>query len=236
MSNGQEPGPGPGQGSDQGSEHASGHGHGGHRDPRGFAVLLQPVVLITLIVVGAVVALMSMATLGLDKGVLLGMARQDYARGVITYLFAVVTIGTSVVIILSALLGKDDAHAKEQFQRGKEILSLLLGVFGTIVGYYFGSTPSTAAHDFRLSAVHIGAPTANAPDQVAIEAVASGGTPPYVYGVGIGKTPIEADKPVRDDGWIADQLKAQSPGPVQVRIVVQDATGNILQKTVLIAR
>ena len=232
MSNGQEPGPGPGQGSDQGSE----HGHSGHREPRGFAVLLQPVVLITLIVVGAVVALMSMATLGLDKGVLVGMAHQDYARGVITYLFAVVTIGTSVVIILSALMGKDDAHAKEQFQRGKEILSLLLGVFGTIVGYYFGSTPSNAAHDFRLSAVHVAAPTANAPDQVAIQAVASGGTPPYVYGVGIGKTPLEADKPVRDDGWIEDQLKAQSSGPIQVRIVVQDATGSILQKTVLIAR
>ena len=28
---------------------------------------------------------------------------------------------------------------KERFDRGKEVLSLLIGIFGTIIGFYFGS-------------------------------------------------------------------------------------------------
>ena len=209
-------------------------GESGPREPRGAALLLQPVVLVTLIIVGAVVALISMATLGLDKGVLSGMARQNYARGVITYLFAVVTIGTAVVIILAALLAKDNVHAKEQFQRGKEILSLLLGVFGTIVGFYFGSSSAVLTHDFRLSAVHAAAASGSAAVPISIEVVASGGTPPYVYGLGVGDATIEPNKPVRDDGWIVDELVVPPQGTMKVRVVVQDADGNTLEKSAIV--
>ena len=76
---------------------------------------------------------------GWDKGVLQSMSRTDYARGLITYLFAVVTIGTAVVLVVSALTTSADDQHEKRFQRGKEILSLLLGVFGTIVGFYFGA-------------------------------------------------------------------------------------------------
>ena len=207
---------------------------GDRKEPQGLALLLNPVVLVTLLIVGAVVALISMATLGLDKGVLIGMARQDYARGVITYLFAIMTIGAAVVIILSALLGKDDPHAEKRFHRGKEILSLLLGVFGTIVGFYFGASPGALVHEFRLSAVHVGPAAGTASSRISIEAVASGGNPPYVYGVGVDTAQVEPDKPVPDDGWIVGELAAPPPGALKVRIVVQDAGGDRREKSALV--
>jgi hypothetical protein len=215
--------------------HDSNEASGDRKELSGLALLLHPVVLVTLLIVGAVVALISMATLGLDKGVLIGMARQDYARGVITYLFAIMTIGAAVVIILSALLGRDDVHAEKRFHRGKEILSLLLGVFGTIVGFYFGAAPGASVHEFRLSAMHVGPAAGTESGRISIEAVASGGNPPYMYGLGIDSAPVEPDKPAPDDGWIVGELAAPPPGALKVRIVVQDAVGDRREKSAPIA-
>ena len=100
----------------------------------------NPVVLLSVLVVLSLVVLISAAVLGIDRGVLSGMARADYARGLITYIFAVVTIGIAVALVLSALTSQNPAKKTDaRFQRGKEVLSLLLGVSGTIVGFYFGS-------------------------------------------------------------------------------------------------
>jgi hypothetical protein len=66
----------------------------------------------------------------------------EYARGFITVLFGVGTIGIALILILSAVFLTDE-RAKERFDRGKEILSLLLGIFGTIVGFYYGAGTAT---------------------------------------------------------------------------------------------
>lgn len=67
-----------------------------------------------------------------------GIDNVDYARGMITLLFTVGTVIIALLLTLSAifLTGSD---AKERFDRGKEVLSLLIGIFGTIIGFYFGS-------------------------------------------------------------------------------------------------
>jgi len=65
----------------------------------------------------------------------------EYARGFITVLFGVGTIGVAIVVALSGVFLTDD-KAKERFDRGKEVLSLLLGIFGTIVGFYYGTKQS----------------------------------------------------------------------------------------------
>ena len=62
----------------------------------------------------------------------------EYARGFITVLFGVGTIGIALLVTLSAIF-LTDQNAKERFDRGKEVLSLLLGIFGTIIGFYYGT-------------------------------------------------------------------------------------------------
>jgi hypothetical protein len=66
----------------------------------------------------------------------------DSARGLITIVFLMGTVGLAIILTLSALFS-DRADFKERFDKGKEILSIMIGIFGTIMGFYFGSITSS---------------------------------------------------------------------------------------------
>lgn len=187
-----------------------------------------------MLLVASVVLLIGAAVLGVDKGVLSHMATAEYARGLITYLFAVVTIGTAVVLVLSALIGTaDEAHDK-QFQRGKEVLSLLLGVFGTIVGFYFGSANGAAGNfPLRLSRIDLNPPAVQVGDTVTARAFVVGGTGPYQFALGLGTGKLDPTESVPESGLITKQFTmqpAQSSDTV-VHLVVEDSIGKRAEQT-----
>jgi hypothetical protein len=192
-----------------------------------------PVIIIAATILGSILLMIGAAVLNLDYGrVLARMSDVGFARGLITYLFAVATIGTAVVMIVYALSPdrNDDA-----FQHGKEILSLLLGIFGTIVGFYFGRDATTAAvgtptvAPLRLSA------TTAAPGQIIhLTTVASNGKAPLRFGIafGDGKPKITASPAA--GGWIDTDVtvpQEQKPGPVELKVVVDDADDRETQQS-----
>lgn len=76
------------------------------------------------------------------------MANAEYARGVITLLITVAFIILGVVLIITALFGPNDEEANDTaFRRAREIFSTVVGIVGTIVGFYFGSSTMTAPID-----------------------------------------------------------------------------------------
>ncbi len=87
-----------------------------------------------------VMAMIGLAVIGSGilnaKEIVDKLAKPEYARGVITYILAIGTVAVILVLLVSALLGSD---GKENFARGKEILTVLIGIFGTILGFYFGT-------------------------------------------------------------------------------------------------
>lgn len=200
-------------------------------------VYQNPVVLLAVVIIMSIIALIGAAVVGWDRGnVLLSMGRSDFARGLITYLFAIVTICIAVALMLSAVVStaEESEATEKRFQRGKEILSLLLGVFGTIVGFYFGSDasnvnrpelqpPQLSTLDVTPSPFSI----ANSGGKVTVRAVVKGGMPPYRYGL----SRSASDSPTLehaagDGGWIIRdvELKDVKEGqPATIRIVVQDA-------------
>jgi hypothetical protein len=151
---------------------------------------------------------------------------------VITYLFAVTTIGTAVVLVLAALTG---ALAKEeQYTRGKDILGLLIGVFGTIVGFYFGSEAHSAGD--AVTPVSVSQPLlldslASPGDSVRMTAFVSGGTPPYTWGVSTDRSgDIEYDNTVDSAGWIVARVRLPAnvtEAEVALRLGVRDGAGNV---------
>jgi hypothetical protein len=202
-----------------------------------FRALLNPVVLLALMLVGSVILLIAAAVLGYDKGVLGNMSRSEFARGLITYLFAVVTIGTAVVLVLSALLGAEGEIYEKRFQRGKEILALLLGVFGTIVGFYFGSavSPSAERMALQLSTLDVSPRVAAAGSRVTVRAVVSGGTLPNRFGVGFGDDTVDAKETVAEGGWIVKEMLVRQFRPQEtqvIRVIVQDASGQRVERIV----
>jgi hypothetical protein len=206
-----------------------------------FRTFANPIVLIVLIIVLSVIALVGAAVLGFDKGVLVSMGRAEFARGLITYLFAIVTIGTAVVLILSALLGAGDELAEKRFQHGKEILALLLGVFGTIVGFYFGAETTSGMKAesgiLRLSSLDLSPRVVSVGGKVTVRAVAIGGTPPYRVAVALGAEEAEPQERVPEGGWIIKDVLATKARPgefLNVHVVIVDSTGRKTEQSSLV--
>jgi hypothetical protein len=194
----------------------------------------NPIVAIAFAMLLAIVLLIGATTLGLDKGlVLTKMGQVEFARGLITYLFAIVTIGTAVVLVVSALTSDETPANERRFERGKEILSLLLGVFGTIVGFYFGSEVAskgqTAETIVNIAPLRLSAASVAAGAEFTLTTYVTGGKAPYKYGIGFDKEDISADTPVDPNGWIIKTMNApkdKANQSVLVRVVVEDVDGH----------
>ena len=117
------------------------------------------------------------------------------ARGMITAVISLATIGLAFMLVYQAFADVTD----EKFRRAREIYAGFLGVFGTIVGFYFGSI-TTGAPKLNLAPVQVTA--------TAAIAHVTGGTPPYRWTLTAkGKDVDGNDLPakangVSDDGWI----------------------------------
>jgi hypothetical protein len=200
---------------------------------------LNPVVILAVGMLLAIVLLIGATTLGLDKGrVLIRMGRPEFARGLITYLFAVVTIGTAVVLVVSALTSHETPEHDKRFTRGKEILSLLLGVFGTIVGFYFGSEVASkpgGEEVINVVPIHLSATAVPSGGQFTLTTYISGGKAPYKYGVAFDSDNIHPAEPVEGSGWIIKTLtapKSAEEKAVTLRVVVEDADEHATSSTV----
>jgi hypothetical protein len=69
------------------------------------------------------------------------MAQTDQARGLITFLFAFATIAIIILIAITTFwMSKEDVEAR--FNKAKDLLTIIIGVLGTILGFYFGQAAS----------------------------------------------------------------------------------------------
>ena len=57
------------------------------------------------------------------------------------------------VLLALFVITSDSPDAKERFAHGKEVLTILIGVFGTILGFYFGKAdvPQTTPNQVQDS-------------------------------------------------------------------------------------
>jgi beta-lactam-binding protein with PASTA domain len=72
------------------------------------------------------------------------LADKEVARGLITFLIAIATVGIAIILAISTLVLTEGEQGDKRFDRGKQVLAVLIGVLGTIVGFYFGAAPDTA--------------------------------------------------------------------------------------------
>jgi hypothetical protein len=205
--------------------------------------LLNPISLLAALILLSIFVMIGMAILGRDHGYLAGMAEGKRARGLITYLFAVVTIGVAVALVLYALVEGSTDATDIRFQRGKEILSLLLGVFGTIVGYYFGveaaKTYREEAESFQLSSLDLTPQPVGPAGMVTVRAVARGGFPPFRYGVAQDNDEVEVKDIAFEGGWLVKQLKLRPPQDEtlqSIHLIAEDSTGKRVEQIVAVKR
>jgi hypothetical protein len=79
-----------------------------------------------------------------DQTFLGKLAKPEVARGLITFLIAITTVGIAIILAISTLVLSEGDAGDKRFDRGKQVLTTLIGVLGTIVGFYFGSANESA--------------------------------------------------------------------------------------------
>lgn len=114
---------------------------------------------------------------------LIKLADKEVARGLITFLITITTVGIAIILAISTIVLTAGDEGDKRFDRGKQVLSVLIGVLGTIVGFYFGSAiererPSPLA----ITPITLPTGAVNTPYQ-STTLQATGGTPPLKWSV-----------------------------------------------------
>lgn len=135
-----------------------------------------------------------------------------HARGVITFMIVIATITLAFMLVYQAFAVPNEAQAEAGFKRAREVFTGLMGVVGTIVGFYFAAGDGGSVGKIEVTA------------KVEAERVlmhAAGGTPPYQFT--ITSSPVDASLPKdleTKDGFLEIKVgTADMPRTLAVEVV-----------------
>jgi hypothetical protein len=158
------------------------------------------------------------------------LANQDTARGLITFLVTATAAALFIIMAVSTIVGSDGADADKRFDRGKQILTMLIGILGTIIGFYFGTASSSSQTSIKVSDMKVEPAQAARGGKFAISGTVSGGKGPYTYSIAFNPPlsfPAITDK--KTTGKFSEDIAV--PGDlandqdVEYTIIVKDADG-----------
>jgi hypothetical protein len=156
------------------------------------------------------------------------LSQIPFARGLITFLLSVGTIVIAVLLVVSALMGDGDEKSEKRFTMAKEVLTVLVGIFGTILGFYFASEKSEPQQPtLELSPLVVGGTTASGISTVA--ATVSGGKSPYTYSFEFKDDVLPAIKDQKaKHGRISQPVTNVTDKAVSFTLVITDVNTNQL--------
>jgi hypothetical protein len=149
-----------------------------HRD---WASIFIPIAFVAIAIVVVIFIVVSISG---SKGVLTSLADDKIARGLITFLIAIATVAIAIILALAAIIS-DPAVVKDRVTLGKEILGIMMGVLGTVVGFYFGSsvTGQQQPQPLQMRPAVITNEQPKKSEKTTIVGFVSGGKAPYVYSI-----------------------------------------------------
>lgn len=174
-----------------------------------------------------------------NRGFLASLSDRTVAQGLITFLITVTTIGLAIILAISTIVSDGGEDADKRFDRGKQVLSVLIGLLGTIVGFYFGSSTDNkaaiAATQSQTLAIAPAAISNSQPkkgEKFTISSFVSGGKPPYVYSITFDSSLLSAIKDAKSpDGIIKQEVAAPDTLPADAEVKYQITVTDSENKT-----
>ena len=108
------------------------------------------------------------------------LGQPEQVRGLITFLFVLVTATIVLVFALGIFWIENPDEIAKRFAAAKDLLTIVVGIVGTIMGFYFGSAASESK---ALSVASLSPPVVHAGESAKITSRIDGGTKPYKYAV-----------------------------------------------------
>lgn len=139
----------------------------------------------------------------------------EFARGIITMVFVLFTIGFAAIVLIYGLFRSDAFQEDRRFSRGREVLGVFMGIVGTIVGFYFGTA------DDRRAQLVVSADLRNN----SVTAFVAGGTPPYKAALTYGPS-AQTKLAEANDGWVTFVLDKASDNIIPMKVTAVDVKGN----------
>ena len=166
------------------------------------------------------------------------LANADRARGIITFIFSIATI--SIFLLVSIAIFWSPVELEGRFTNAKDLLTILVGILGTIMGFYFASSNATAPPPLSINTLSLSKPIVSPGGELILTASLTGGTTPYIYSVRfsdpsnlvqadvLDKLPSIKGKPSLD-GKISEAIKTPSelfaPSSLIVTVTAEDDRG-----------
>ncbi|MFH0783297.1 MAG: hypothetical protein V2B20_15290 [Pseudomonadota bacterium] len=139
----------------------------------------------------------------------------ETSRALITFLVTVTTVSIAILASLYAISSNQSREEiKERFGLAKEVLAILVGILGTVLGFYYGTADKTAGTQVQLADIQLRGSE--------LMTHVSGGVAPYRYAVSypsLGTTGKLSG--ISKDGWIIQTL---SPAPTKNDSFTVDVT------------
>ncbi len=172
-----------------------------------------------------------------QSGFLVSLAQPSQARGFITFLFAISTIALFMLVgVTTFWMEKDEVEVR--FSKAKDLLTLIIGIFGTILGFYFG----TANNDANMLSLANVPPNFSAVSggTTTISATVLGGVAPVTYDLTLSDPTgiVNTDRMQVKDKLVVGGTIAQSVAipadmtsttALNFSVIVHDAKGNRAQ-------
>jgi hypothetical protein len=164
------------------------------------------------------------------------LAQVDQARGLITFLVAICAVAVILLTAINIFWG-NNAGFDERFKAAKDLVTLVVGVLGTILGFYFGSVSSD--HLLQLSFDKPASySSVIASSKIPVAATAKNGVAPFSFDLLVldekgDLVSKDAENKQSDKAFVTQEIKApEKPGKYSIVLLVRDTKGQQTKSTV----
>jgi hypothetical protein len=152
----------------------------------------------------------------------------DQSRSMLAIIFSIGTIATAFCLMLGAFLSAGTETVKDRFTLANQVLTPLIGIMGTILGFYFGTAnDKKAAEPLAIVDVMVAKNTVKPGESLPITAIVSGGQGPWEFSLAFDNNALPAvrRKVASQNFRESIAIPAGQKGQLGVTVEVTDSAG-----------